>query len=277
MKHQEDFFKNNDGLKLFYQVWFPDNPKAIILIVHGFGEHSGRYKNVVDALLPEGYALYAFDLRGHGKSEGITNYVDSFDQYIDDVKTFHDLIRKTHPDLPLFLLGHSMGSCIASYFTSKYEDLLKGLILSGCGVRVGEGVNPFLKLLAGVISKIAGKSTIDTKLDPNSLSHDLSVVKAYVEDPLVHHEKISARLAHELMNRFGKITLVVSKIRIPVLIQSGSEDKAAQGIKDLIKELKTDNFTCHVYDGLYHEVYNEIAEKRKVVLEDLKNWLNKHV
>ncbi len=277
MKHQENVFKSKDGLTLFYQSWIPDHPKAMLLIVHGFGEHTGRYQNVVDALLPEGYALHAFDLRGHGKSEGITNYVDSFDQYIDDVKAFHDVIRKTNPDLPLFLLGHSMGSCIASYFTSKHEHLLKGLILSGCGIRVGEGVNPLLKLMAGMISKIAGKSTIDTRLDPNSLSHDPSVVKAYINDPLVHYEKITARLAYELMKRFGKVATVLSKIRIPVLLQSGSEDKAVQGVKDLIKELKTDNFTCHVYDGLFHEVYNETAEKRKIVLDDLKNWLNEHV
>ncbi len=275
MNHLEGTFKGVGGLSLYYQSWMPDAPKAIVLIIHGFGEHSGRYLNVVNNLVPEGFGIYAFDLRGHGKSEGVTNYVDSFDQFLEDAKIFHALIREKYPNLPIFLLGHSMGSGIAVYFTQKYENLLNGLILSGCGTVVGEDVSAFLKLMAGFLSKVAGKMTVDTKLDPASLSHDPAVVKAYIDDPLVHYQKITTKLAREMMIRFPKIPSILSEFRIPVLIQKGGDDKAVSGIQNVIDALKTDNFEYHVYSGLYHEVYNEVEEKRKVVFDDLKKWLAK--
>ncbi|MBK5134284.1 alpha/beta fold hydrolase, partial [Candidatus Bathyarchaeota archaeon] len=131
MNHIEDEFEGVDGIKLFYQAWLPENPKAVVQVIHGFAEHSGRYKNVVNQLEPNGFAIYAHDLRGHGKSEGVQNYVDSMDQFVEDEKKFYDLIKKKHSNLKIFLLGHSMGSGIAMYFTKKYENLLTGLILSG--------------------------------------------------------------------------------------------------------------------------------------------------
>ena len=126
MKHFESEYEGTGGLKIYYQYWIPDKPKAILQIVHGFAEHSGRYMNVVNELIPLGYALYANDHRGHGRSEGIRNYVDTFDQYIEDEKILYKIISEQHPNMPIFMLGHSMGSLIALYFTKKYENLLKG-------------------------------------------------------------------------------------------------------------------------------------------------------
>ena len=133
MKNVERNFEGVKGLNIFYQSWLPENPKAIVQVVHGFAEHSGRYLNVVNEIIPLGYGVYADDHRGHGRSEGIRNYVDSFDQYVEDEKKLYDIIKEKHPNLPIFLLGHSMGSLIAIYVIKKYEDLYKGLILSGTG------------------------------------------------------------------------------------------------------------------------------------------------
>jgi len=278
MEHKENNFIGEKGLKIYYQYWLPEGkPKAIIQIVHGFGEHSGRYSNVINKLVPMSYAIYADDHRGHGKSEGTPNYVDSFDQYIEDEKKLYDIAKENHPNISYFMLGHSMGSVIAQHFTKKYESLLDGLILSGAGNSAGEDVSGFLKFISKVISKIVPKMTIKTNLDPNFLSHDPEVVKAYIKDPLVHHEKITTRLAKEMLVNFGKLSEIVEDLQKPLLVQCGSEDKAVFGIENLKEHYKMEDKTVKIYEGLYHEVYNESKDKRSMVLNDLLQWLENYV
>ena len=278
MKNTEGKFEGAKGLSIFYQSWLPENPKAIVQVVHGFAEHSGRYLNVVNELVPLDYGIYADDHRGHGRSEGTRNYVDSFDQYIEDEKTLYDIIKEKHPNLPIFLLGHSMGSLIVIYVIKKYEDLYKGLILSGTGTSVGDKISGFLKTMAKVMGKIAPKLKISPGLEANMLSHDPEVVKAYQEDPNVYAEKITARLGYEMLNKFESVLDVIDKFKLPLLVQCGSEDALIQGAEEEIKEaFKMDDQTINIYDGLYHEVYNELEKDRKIVLKDLSNWLEKHV
>lgn len=278
MKNTEGKFEGAKGLSIFYQSWLPENPKAIVQVVHGFAEHSGRYLNVVNELVPLDYGIYADDHRGHGRSEGTRNYVDSFDQYIEDEKTLYDIIKEKHPNLPIFLLGHSMGSLIVIYVIKKYEDLYKGLILSGTGTSVGDKISGFLKTMAKVMGKIAPKLKISPGLEANMLSHDPEVVKAYQEDPNVYAEKITARLGYEMLNKFESVLDVIDKFKLPLLVQCGSEDALIKGAEEEIKEaFKMDDQTINIYDGLYHEVYNELEKDRKIVLKDLSNWLEKHV
>jgi alpha-beta hydrolase superfamily lysophospholipase len=278
MKHKEYEMIGEKDFRIYYQSWLPDqNPKAIVQIFHGFGEHSGRYMNVVNKLIPLNYGIYINDHRGHGKSDGTTNYVGSFDLFIEDEKTFHDLIKKQHPDIPIFVLGHSMGSAIAIYFAEKYQELLQGLILSGTGIRLGEEISPFLKFMSKIMAKLAPKMKIDTKLNPESLSHDPVVVKNYKEDPLVNYQKITTRLGNEMLKRFRNLKEVLMNLELPLLVQVGSEDVAIQGIEELEGSFKMEDKTIKVYDGLYHEVYNEMKEEREKVLEDLVNWLKNHI
>ena len=131
MRHLEGEFKGVKDLKIYYQAWLPESPIAVIQLVHGGFEHSGRYQNVVDELILHNYAIFADDHRGHGRSEGLRNYVVSFDQYIEDEKLFYDIIKEQHPDLPIFMLGHSLGSFIAIYFTKKHENKRKDIIKTG--------------------------------------------------------------------------------------------------------------------------------------------------
>ncbi|TXT59245.1 MAG: Phospholipase YtpA [Promethearchaeota archaeon] len=278
MNHIQGEFIGENNLKIYYQAWLPDqNPKAIIQIVHGFAEHSGRYENVVNKLVPLGYAIYADDHRGHGKSEGITNYVDSFDQYVEDEKKLYDIANENHPNIKYFILGHSMGSGIAIYFIEKYEDLIDGLILSGTGTAAGGEVSGLVKFMSRILSKLAPKMTIDPKLDPERLSHDPQVVEAYKDDPLVHHQEITTRLGYEMIKKFGNVEKVVSKFKLPLLVQSGSKDQAMHGIEDLKNHFTMNDKTINIYDGLYHEVYNEIKEDREKVLDDLVKWLENHI
>lgn len=278
MKHIESEFEGQKGLKIYYQAWLPEeNPKAILQLVHGFGEHSGRYKNVVDKLVPKGYAIYADDHRGHGKSEGVRNYVDSFEQFVEDEKKFYDIINEKHSDIPYFMLGHSMGSGIAQYFAREYESLLDGLIISGAGNSVGGDVSSLVKFLSKVFSKLAPKMTFDSNLDPEFLSHDSEVVQAYIDDPLVNYEEVTARLAKEMMEHFSNLSNIVEELTLPLLVQCGAEDKAVLGIDVLKEHYQMEDKTIKIYDGLYHEVYNESTEDRETVLNDLIEWLNAHV
>ncbi|MFX1595780.1 MAG: alpha/beta hydrolase [Promethearchaeota archaeon] len=277
MKHQEGEFIGLKDLKIYYQAWIPEVPKAIIQLVHGGFEHSGRYQNVVNELIPEGYAIYANDHRGHGRSEGLRNYVDSFDQFIEDEKIFCDLIKEKHTALPIFMLGHSLGSYIAIYFTEKYEHLLKGLILSGTGTSPGKETSRFLKLLVKGFAKITPKMKFNPRLDAIFLSHDPEVVKNYKSDPLVHADTITARLGYEMVKNFKNLKATISNFKINLLVQCGSEDKLFKGSKLLDEWFKMNDKTIKIYQGLYHEVYNELEKDRKIVLKDLRDWLNGHL
>jgi len=277
LKHIEGEFIGAKGLKIYYQSWIPESPKAVIQLVHGGFEHSDRYQNVVNELIPEGFAIYADDHRGHGKSEGLRNYVDSFDQFIEDEKLLYDIIKEYHPNVPIFMLGHSLGSYIAIYFTEKYENLLDGLILSGTGTDPGQETSKFLVLLAKAFSKIAPKMKFNPRLDAKFLSHDSEVVKAYENDPLVNADKITARLSYEMLRNFEKLKETIGRFQIPLLIQCGSEDKLIKGSEKLNDIVKMTDKTVKIYEGLYHEVYNEIEEERVKVLKDLRDWLKVHL
>jgi acylglycerol lipase len=277
MNNIEGEFEGVGGLKIYYQAWLPDSPKAAVLIAHGLAEHSGRYLNVVNELIPKNYAIYAIDHRGHGKSEGEINYVDSFDQYIEDLKLLFNILKKKHSKIPIFLLGHSMGSFIATFFTKKYENLLTGLILSGAGTATGGDVSGFLKFMAKIMAKIAPHMKINPKLDANVLSHDPEVCAAYENDPLVHAGVITARLGYEMLKNFKEIPNFIGNFKLPLLVQSGSEDKLITGAEFLEDLYKMEDKTIIIYNGLYHEVYNELEKDRKKVLKDLSDWLEKHI
>jgi alpha-beta hydrolase superfamily lysophospholipase len=277
MNQIEGEFKGIKDLKIYYQAWIPESPKAVIQLVHGGFEHSGRYQNVVNELIPKGYAIYASDHRGHGKSEGIRNYIKSFDQFIEDEKIFYEILKKQHPNLPIFMLGHSLGSFIAIYFTKKYESLLDGLILSGTGTSPGLETSGFLKLIAGFFSKIAPKMKLNPRINAKFLSHDLEVVKSYKNDPLVNANKITARLSYEMVKNFKEFKTFIGNFKLKLLVQCGSEDKLIKGAEILNDLFKMKDKTIKIYEGLYHEVYNEIEKDRKIVLNDLSNWLNNHI
>ncbi|NHI92189.1 MAG: alpha/beta hydrolase [Candidatus Lokiarchaeota archaeon] len=278
MKNEEGEFKGVQGIKIFYQCWLPEiTPKAVVQIIHGFAEHSSRYINVINELVPKGYIIYANDHRGHGKSEGERGYVDNFNQFIDDVKILFDIIKEKHPKLPIFMLGHSIGSFIAMHFAKKYENLLKGLILSGSGIQVGgSGTNAIIRALGKLISKLAPHKRFATGLGTDFVSRDPEVVKAYATDPMVYYD-VSSRLAAEMMNAASSIKKFAGTFKLPCLLQSGSVDIAIIGASKLAEILCMEDKTVKIYDGLFHEIYNEIEQDRKIVLKDLSDWLDKHI
>lgn len=276
MQHKEDHFNGIEGTNLYYQTWIPDSPKGLVIVIHGLGEHSGRYLNVVDTLLPEGYAIWALDHRGHGKSGGLRCHVNRFSDYVDDVSIFEKIARDAHPDLPVHILGHSMGSLIANhYVSSRDKQDYKSLTLSGTGAATGPAVNAVLKVVAKILSAILPKLSLPSGLDPNFISHDKQVVDAYVNDPLVE-SRLTTRLGNEIFISLPQMIPAASKLKIPTMMQLGSEDEAfhPDSWDSLFAAIAVEDKTFKKYEGYRHEVYNEL--KKEVPLGDLKEWLNQH-
>jgi len=277
MKHKEGFFKGERGLKLFYQGWLPNiNPKACLMVVHGLAEHSGRYMNLVHKFVPLGYALYALDHVGHGQSEGERVYVERFEDFTITLKIFFDLIKKWQPDVPVFLIGHSMGGLIGAAYLLEHQDELAGAVLSGPGVKISDNISNTTIALVKLLSVLIPKAGLN-QLDASGVSKDQVVVDAYINDPLVYTGKTTARLAAELLKTMQQVTDQAAKIQLPLMIVQGSEDKLVDpgGAPMLFKAVSSEDKRLKVYDGLYHEVFNE--PEREQVLGDVYDWIEAHL
>ena len=277
MKHKEGKFKGYKGLKLYYQCWLPDKkPKAVLLVAHGLAEHSARYKNLVDYFVPKGYAVYALDQRGHGKSEGTRSYVDNFNDYLIDLKTFFDVVRKDNKNAKIFLFGHSLGGTIATAYAVEHQKDLAGLILSGSSLVPTSSVSPALLAMAGIISALLPKMGV-TLLDASAISRDKAVVDAYVDDPLVFRGKVPARTGAELARMWKQLPGQMPRIKLPVLIMHGFADQLSdpRGSKLLFERVGSKDKTLKLYDNCYHEICNE--PEREQVFIDMETWLLKHI
>ncbi len=273
MRHQEGFFTGVRGADIYYQCWLPeDEPRAVLLIVHGLAEHSGRYMNVVNHFVPLGYAVYGIDHLGHGKSDGTRVCVKRFNDFIDVFSVYVDMVRKWQPDKPSFLLGHSMGALISALFLLDHQAKLAGVILSGPSVKVPSNTSPITISMVKLLSTLLPRVGL-LQLEAKGVSRDPAVVHAYVSDPLVYTGKTTARLTYEILKAMQRITAEASKITLPVLIVQGSADRLGDpdGARMLYGAVSSVDKTIKIYDGLYHEVFNEPEHDQ--VLGDVEAWL----
>jgi acylglycerol lipase len=271
MRRTSSTFSTSDGLTLFERHWQPEGPtRADVVIVHGYAEHSGRYEHVGEALADRGYAVHAFDLRGHGQSEGRRVFVRSVDEYLGDLDTF--LARCRDGDRPLFLLGHSMGGTIVTLEAATRSPLLDGLILSGPAL-TASGTSPVVAWIVQVLGRFLPRLRT-RKLDAAAVSRDPAVVAAYDADPLVDRGKMYAGLAAAMMRAMRTIDRDVARIRLPLLVMHGTEDQLAdpQGSRSLHERVSSPDKTLHLYAGLYHEIFNEPEQQE--VLADVVAWLD---
>lgn len=276
MKHNDGFFKGPRDLNIYYQGWLPEgNPKAVLIVVHGLAEHSGRYMNLVNRFVPQGYAVYGIDHIGHGKSDGTRVYVECFEEFTGTLKTYLNMIKKLQPEKPIFLIGHSMGALISAVFLLDHQDGLTGAVLSGISAKVPDNIPQAVIIIGRIFSSLMPKFGL-IALEKEAISRDPKVVKAYIADPLVCKEKTTARLAVELLRGMQRITAEAAKITLPVLIVHGSADRLVnpEGAQMLYEKVRSTDKSIQIYPGLYHEVFNE-PEHEKVLL-DVENWLEAH-
>lgn len=272
MKEVQGSIAAPDGIELKWTGWLPDQGlQAVVLLIHGFGEHVGRYGNVAGKLVPAGFALFGCDLRGHGRSGGPRGYVDCFGQYVGDCHQFRkQVVDPVADNRPLFVLGHSMGSIIAINYADRHRDIA-GLILSGTGASSPLN-NPARARMLKLLAKLAPRAGMKFPLAAEFISRDPAVVEAYAADPLVH-SRVSFRLAVEMGRWLEQAVAALPQLTLPTLIQCGGADSSFSGQEELYRRLGARDKELHIYPGLRHEVYNELDADRERALAHLEAWL----
>ena len=275
ISHQEGFFDGVRGAQTYYQCWLPDGEsKAVLFIVHGLAEHSGRYMHIVNHFVPLGYAVYGHDCFGHGKSEGTRVFVEQFKDYTEPLKTYFDKVCESQPGCPIFLLGHSVGGLIgAKYLLDRQSDFV-GAILSGPCIRSPYHPSALVLLALRLIAAVVPKLGI-IQLESDVMSTDPKEVEGYVSDPLVHPGKVTAGFLNEMYKAIKRVTRHASQITLPLLIVQGGADATIDpaGAQLLYDTVGSSDKTIKVYEGYYHEIFNEPKARRDKVFQDIQDWL----
>jgi alpha-beta hydrolase superfamily lysophospholipase len=261
------------GVELFWQAWLPEGEaKAVVGISHGVSEHSGRYGHVGERFAAAGYAVYAVDHRGHGRSEGARAMIERTDYVVEDLHGLIAMAAGRHPGLKVFLLGHSMGGAVALAYAIRHQDELAGLLLSGPLASV-EAASPVTRAAATVLSTLTPRLGI-YDVDSSAVSRDTEVVRAYERDPLVYHGKLPARTVSELTGAVNRFPGEVPSLRLPLLVMHGDADTLTpvDGSRMVHERAGSSDKTLELLDGLYHEILNE--PEREQVMTRMVEWLN---
>ncbi len=275
--NQEEFrLTASDGVALFAQRWEPDQkPVGVICLVHGLGEHSGRYDHLAEVLAQAGYATMAIDLRGHGLTPGKRGHVSSYRRMLDDITLLLQEAQKRHPGVPLFLYGHSMGGGLVLNYALRRDAPLAGVIATGPALRLGFEPPVIQVALTKLMNAIWPAFTQASGLDPESLSRDSKVVQRYQADPLVH-DQVSA----SLFNGFYQAGLWALEhaeaFPVPLLLMHGSEDQltSSEASREFAHRVG-ETCTFRLWQGLYHEIHNEPEQDQ--VFAFLLGWLRQSV
>lgn len=277
MRVKESSFVGEKDFDIFYQVWEPDEgpAKAVILLLHGYAEHSGRYLPLGEYLTDRGYKIYAPDHRAHGRSDGEKALIDDMDNILADLQRLLDIARGENPGKKIFVIGHSMGGLLAICFATAQQERLAGIVLSAPGIMIGAGVSGFVKAISGILATMAPRMGVQ-ELDSAWLSHDPAVAKWYDEDPLNYRGKVMAKTGAEMLRKADWALQHVSEITIPVLCLHGSEDKLADpaGSQYVYDHVSSRDKTIRIFDGLYHEIFNEYEKEE--IYQIVADWLDAH-
>ncbi|MDH5456044.1 MAG: lysophospholipase [Gammaproteobacteria bacterium] len=282
MRHSDEYLdvrhsRARGTSRLYQQTWLPDTAvRAVVLLVHGLGEHSSRYTHVARHLTDCGFAVYALDHYGHGKSDGHAGFVERFSVYLDGVAALLQKIRDERAELPVFLLGHSMGGLIGTAFLIDHQDAFRAAVLSGPAIESDQAPPPIVMAIVRLLSALLPTVPL-IQLDASGVSRDKNVVTNYINDPLVHHGKLSARLLAEMSAAMQNTLARAGDIELPIIVMHGEDDRLTSpaGSDALIEAIGSADKTLKTYPGLYHEIFNE--PEQDAVLADMSRWLETHL
>ncbi len=275
MAQQNGSFQTADGLTIHTEAWpVAGEPRAVVLIVHGLGEHIGRYAHVAAFLNERGYAVYGLDHRGHGKS-GERVYFEQFTQPVDDLKRYFDTVKAAHPGKKIFLYAHSLGTLIGLSFLLRHQNEVAGAVISGTPLEVESSQPKLLVQAGGLLDKIAPKMGASV-LPTVYLSRDTAVVKAYEADPLVYHGNVRVRMGNQIVQVSREIKARAGELKLPLFIFHGDADKICPppGSQTLYDRVGSGDKTLKFYSGFFHESHNET--EKETVLADIAAWLDTH-
>jgi alpha-beta hydrolase superfamily lysophospholipase len=273
IRHERSF-EGAGGVRIVYDVWEPEDedPRGVVVLCHGYAEHARRYDHVARRFGASGLAVYALDLRGHGRSGGKRVYLRHIAEYTDDFHTLVGIAAAAYPELKVVVLGHSMGGGVVFAYGVEHPGDYAAMVLSGPAVDARDGVSPVLVFVAKALGRILPGLPVE-RLPTDAVSRDPEVVAAYDADPLVHHGKLPAGIAAALIRIGETMPKRAPALTAPLLVVHGEQDKLipVQGSRQLMACVGSQDAHLEVYPGLYHEVFNE--PERAVVLDDVTSWI----
>lgn len=266
----------SDGDNLAIQDW-PLDPgsrlRGVVLLVHGLGEHAGRYEELARRLNNLGFAVRGYDHYGHGESGGVRGGLPSDQRLVEDLADVLGSTRKRmDAGTPLILLGHSMGGLVAAQLVAQGLVRVEGLVLSSPAL--DPGLNPFQKLLLAVLPSLAPDLRVSNGLDAKWISHDPQVVQAYQQDRLIH-DRISGRLARYIADTGPQVLAAAPRWQVPTLLMYAGSDRlvSARGSAAFARAAPARVVEVQAYPELYHEIFNEL--EREPVYARLQDWLTR--
>ena len=270
LRRSEQHIRAGDGTRLFRRSWLPEHQRRVVLLVHGYAEHCGRYEELASWLARRGAAVHAYDHRGHGHSEGRRTHVRAFSELLDDLDLLLAFVHEEHGGLPVDLVGHSLGGLITLGFLVDRKPRVHAAVTSGAAVAVE--ASPGRILLARVLRRVLPTFRLRSGLDPEGLSRDPEVVRRYTEDPLVLPD-MTTSFGAEMIAAAARVAERAADVEVPLLMLHGEEDPlcAADGSRAFAAGITTLGSDLRVYPKLRHEIFNE--PEREQVYEDLWGWL----
>ena len=242
-----------------------------MLLVHGYAEHSGRYEEMAGWLAQRGCAVHAYDQRGHGRSQGVRCHVDRFEEFLDDLGVVLEAVRSDRPELPIHLIGHSMGGLVTLAFLATRKPRIASAVTSGAALSLGS-VSPLRVALARAARRLLPRLALGSGLDPEGLSRDPEVVRRYLADPLIVRT-MTTSLGAELLAAAPRTAALAGEVSSPLLMLHGEEDPlcSAEGSRAFHAGLRAPGGRLRVYPRLRHEIFNE--PERESVWQDVWSWI----
>jgi alpha-beta hydrolase superfamily lysophospholipase len=277
MEFKEWKWTTYDGLEMYAGDWVPEGKaRAVVCIVHGVGEHIGRYQWVGEALTKAGYILSGFDLRGFGKSQGRRGFSPSLDTYFDDIEKFLIQVASRYPGVPQFLYGHSMGSILVLTFPSVRQPPIAGVIATAPGLKSKLEEQKLKVFLTNILGNVYPALSFQSGLEIPEISRDPKVIEAYINDPLVH-TTVTAGWGLTMLTAIDLVYQLAPKFPVPLLLMHATEDKIAYPSSSLTyAELAPkDKVTLKMWEGFKHELHTD--PEREQVFEVMIDWLNSHL
>lgn len=274
MQHVESSFAGVGDLELHARTWLPDAPsRAVLVLVHGVGEHCGRYMNLVRPLVDEGYAVYSFDQRGHGASPGRRVHIDRWAEYRDDLGLFLKTVTAREPGRPIVLYGHSMGSLVVLDYLLGSTEGLAGAVISGAALEPAGVGSPATIALARVLTHVTPTLAINLGIDAEDLTRDSEALAEYRADPLVTG-RATVRWGTESLDAVTRVKAGMSGIDLPILVVHGEADhlNLVDGARSLFEAVPHEGKAMRVYPGVCHEPHNDLGHEQ--LASDVAEWLD---
>ncbi|MCA9520944.1 MAG: lysophospholipase [Myxococcales bacterium] len=272
MEQSTTILKTIDGLRIFCRELLVDAPRAELLIVHGFGEHSGRYGHVMSYFAERGYSASAIDVRGHGRSDGRRGHCDRFSAFYDDVDALVDHVRGRASGAPLVLVAHSHGGLVGLGYSVNRDHPFAALVVSAPLLRLKLPVPIWKTAAARFLSRVAPSLALGNEIRSEDLTHDPQMVAAHKADDLCL-EVATSRWYTEMVAAQGALVDRVAELVTPLLLMQGSADKLVdpEATRHFFELVPAESKELQWYDGFYHEIFNETDRAR--VLADVERWL----